>query len=121
MAADTTELALIAVNGLLYSALLVGVVLKRRIPTPVIDDTPTAFGLLEKALRQTPGLRPGFTWEEAIARTRSSGFDVDWTRVMRSLDGYEAYRYGGGERPKGDNREVIRLTILLKRRGSIGT
>lgn len=121
MAVEATQLALIGIDGLLYSSLLFGVVLWRRIATPVIDDTPTAFGLLEKALRQTPGLSPGFTWEEAIASTRSSGFDVDWTKVMRSLDGYEAYRYGGGERPSSDNREVIRLTILLKRRGAIGT
>lgn len=119
--ADLGQLALVAVDGLLYSALLAGVLLRRSTPVPVVDDVPAAFGLLEKALKQSTAMRPGFTWGEAIARARSLGLDVDWAKVAKSLDSYEVYRYGGGERPRGDNREVVRLAMLLKRRGKVGT
>ncbi len=109
--------ALLAVNAALYGSLGYAVLgRRRRLPEP--SNLSEAFGSLEVAVRgAVPGLQPGFTWEEAVARLRSLG--VDTGGVEGALGGYEAYRYGGAPLPATDFREVARVAKKLgRRRGS---
>jgi hypothetical protein len=103
--------ALLAVNVLLYIPLVLSAVRRRRQKVNA-SNLVDAFGGLELALKQAvPGLPAGFTWEEAVARLRSSG--VQTAGMEDALRKYEEYRYGGLPLPDLDFREVVKLANML--------
>jgi hypothetical protein len=103
--------ALLAVNVLLYAPLTLAVFRSRRRKVSA-SNLADAFNGLELALKEAvPDLPAGFTWEEAIARLRSSGVQ---TRGMEgALRSYEEYRYGGLPLPDLDFREVVKVANML--------
>jgi hypothetical protein len=114
---------LLILNIVLYIPLIL-VALRRRRHRVAASNLADAFNGLELALKEAvPDLPAGFTWEEAIARLRSSGV---WTEEMEdALKGYEEYRYGGLPLPDLDFREVVRVANMLggttKGRASLGS
>lgn len=102
---------LLALNAALYVPLVVAA-LRRRRQKVSANNLADAFAGLEQALKEAvPGLPTGFTWEEAVARLRSSGVQ---TRGMEDvLKRYEEYRYGGSPLPDLDFHEVVNLANKL--------
>jgi hypothetical protein len=106
--------ALLAANVALYASLVFAVLRFRRLRIEA-SDLGEAFNGLELALKQAlPDLPSGFTWEEAMARLRSSGVQTEG--MEDALRGYEEYRYGGGPLPALDYRGVLRVANALGRR-----
>ncbi len=103
--------ALLAANVVLYASLAFAALrLRRRKFAP--SNLSEAFRDLELALKETvPDLPSGFTWEEAVARLRSSGVRTDG--MDGALKGYEAYRYGGAPLPDLDYRGVADVANAL--------
>ena len=99
-------------------ALFVGAIFAlRRIRPPVVQDIQGAFQNLDVSIAKfVPDMPPGFTWGEAVERLKSAGVDVDWPKLETSLASYEAFRYGGGQMPKGGEDEVVRLSMKIRRR-----
>jgi len=82
---------------------------RRRVKASNLSD---AFSGLELALKDAvPDLPVGFTWEEAVARLRSSG--VQTKGMEEALKSYEEYRYGGLPLPDLDFREVVKVAKML--------
>jgi hypothetical protein len=102
---------LLILNVALYIPLVL-FTLRRRRQRVVASNLVDAFNGLEQALKEAvPDLPPGFTWEEAIARLRSSGLRTD--EMELTLKGYEGYRYGGLPLPDLDFREVVKVANML--------
>jgi hypothetical protein len=102
---------LLALNIVLYVPLVLPYVQRRRRMVHAANLV-DAFNGLEKALKHAvPDLPPGFTWEEAIARLKSSG--VQTKGMEAALKGYEDYRYGGSPIPNLDFREVVNVANTL--------
>ena len=105
--------ALLALNVILYASLVFAALRQRRRkvePSNLME----AFNGLELALKETvPDLPSGFTWEEALARLRSSGVKTE--AMEGALKGYEEYRYGGAPLPDLDYREVVNVADMLGR------
>jgi hypothetical protein len=103
--------ALLALNVVLYASLaFLALRLRRRKFAP--SNLTEAFGDLELALKESvPDLPSGFTWEEAVARLRSSGVRTEG--MEGALKGYEAYRYGGAPLPDLDYRGVADVANTL--------
>jgi hypothetical protein len=103
--------ALLALNAVLYASLGVLALRSRRrkfAPSSISE----AFSDLELALKEAvPDLPSGFTWEEAVARLRSSGVRTE--AVERALKGYEAYRFGGAPLPDLDYSAVAEVANAL--------
>jgi len=103
--------ALLVLNILLYVPLVFAAVRRRRQKVNA-SNLADAFTGLELALKEAvPDLPAGFTWEEAVARLRSSG--VQTKGMEDALKGYEEYRYGGLPLPDLDFREVVKLANML--------
>ena len=103
--------ALLALNVVLYVPLVLSA-LRRRKHKINASNLADAFSGLELALKEAvPDLPAGFTWEEAIARLRSSGVRTDG--MDYALKGYEEYRYGGTPLPDLDFREVVKVANML--------
>jgi hypothetical protein len=103
--------ALLALNVLLYIPLVLSAVRRRRQKVNA-SNLADAFSGLELALKEAvPGLPAGFTWEEAVARLRSSG--VQTAGMEDALRKYEEYRYGGLPLPDLDFKEVVKLANML--------
>jgi len=107
---------LIALNAAAYGALAAGIVVLRRLHGPDPTDSRAAFGLLEKALRKAiPDLKDGFTWREGVGQAKRKGLDLNWQELDRSLQDYEAYRYGKGPDPGAPRPEMLKLLRELRR------
>jgi hypothetical protein len=103
--------ALLALNIALYIPLVVATVRRRRRKVTA-SNLADAFSGLELALKEAvPDLPAGFTWEEAVARLRSSGVRTEG--IEGALKSYEEYRYGGLPLPDLDFREVVRVANML--------
>jgi hypothetical protein len=103
--------ALLVVNVVFYAPLVFAVV-RRRAHKVSASNLADAFNGLELALKEAvPDLPAGFTWEEAIARLRSSG--VQTKGMEEALRSYEEYRYGGLPLPEFDFREVVKVANML--------
>ena len=103
---------LLGANVLLYALLAFALFAPRKRRAEPKDLT-EAFGYLEVTLKETePDLPSGFTWEEAIHHMRSSGVQTE--AVEGALQGYEAYRFGGGPLPDTDYRNLV---VFSKRLG----
>jgi hypothetical protein len=105
--------ALLALNVVLYASLGFAALRQRRRkvePSNLME----AFNGLELALKEgVPDLPSGFTWEEALARLRSSGVKTEG--MEGALRSYEAYRYGGAPLPDMDYREVVNVANSVGR------
>jgi len=103
--------ALLVLNILLYVP-LVYAAMRRRRQRVNASNLADAFSGLELALKEAvPDLPSGFTWEEAVARLKSSG--VQTKGMEEALRSYEEYRYGGLPLPDLDFREVVKLANML--------
>jgi hypothetical protein len=103
--------ALLALNIVLYIPLVLGALRRRRRKVDA-SNLADAFNGLELALKEAaPDLPAGFTWEEAIARLRSSGVRTEG--IEGALKSYEEYRYGGLPLPDLDFREIVRVANML--------
>ncbi len=103
--------ALLAVNIVLYIP-LVWPTLNRRRHRVHASNLAEAFKGLDRALKQAvPDLGTGFTWEEAVARLRSSGVQTKGVEV--ALRSYEEYRYGGNPLPNSDYHDVVKVANML--------
>ncbi len=103
--------ALLVVNIALYIPLILAVVRRRRRKVNA-SNLADAFTGLEQALKEAvPDLPAGFTWEEAVARLKSSG--VKTKGMEDALKSYEEYRYGGEPMPDVDPREVVKVANML--------
>jgi hypothetical protein len=103
--------ALLALNIVLYVPLVLAA-LRRRKHKVNASNLADAFSGLELALKEAvPDLPAGFTWEEAVARLKSSGVKTEGMDL--ALKSYEEYRYGGTPLPDLDFREVVRVANML--------
>ena len=103
--------ALLGLNIVLYIP-LVWTAMGRRRRRVKASNLADAFVGLELALKgAVPDLPAGFTWEEAVARLRSSG--VQTKGMEDALKGYEEYRYGGVPLPDVDFHEVVKVANML--------
>jgi len=103
--------ALLALNIVLYVPLILAALGRRRHKINA-SNLADAFSGLELALKEAvPDLPAGFTWEEAVARLKSSG--VQTKGMEDALKGYEEYRYGGTPLPDVDFREVVKVANML--------
>ncbi|HEV2389224.1 MAG TPA: hypothetical protein VGS04_00720 [Nitrososphaerales archaeon] len=115
--------ALLALNVVLYASLAFAALRLRRRKFSA-SSLSEAFKDLELALKEAvPDLPSGFTWEEAIARLRSSGVRTE--PMEGALKSYEAYRFGGAPLPDVDYREVVKVANMIggapqRRRGGGG-
>jgi len=101
----------LALNIALYLPLVFSA-LRRRKHKVNASNLADAFNGLEMALKEAvPDLPAGFTWEEAIARLRSSGVKTEGMDF--ALKSYEEYRYGGSPLPDLDFREVVKVANML--------
>lgn len=103
--------ALLALNVVLYIPLVLAA-LRRRRRKVTASNLADAFNGLELALKEAvPDLPAGFTWEEALARLRSSGVRTEG--MEGALRSYEEYRYGGLPLPDLDFREVVNVANTI--------
>ena len=107
---------LIALNVAVYASIAIGVIQgrrRRRITSPAGKDA--VFSQLESALvRRFPDLPEGFTMREGLSRVRPLEPGLGWDRIEESLEGYEAYRYGGDPAPSGEQPELAKLIRKLR-------
>ena len=77
--------------------------------------TGAVFNQLELALRKRfPDLPKGFTLREGLYKVRALEPALGWDQIGRSLEGYEAYRYGGEPIPSGEHPELMKLIRKLR-------
>lgn len=121
MSADIPLAALLGLADLAaVAAAAVGYALMRRAKPPGSLDAKEAYAVLDRAIQKyIPDLSVGYTWKEAFERLKESGVRADWDAMKNRLAEYEAFRYGGGEEPKGGHRDVISLASRL-RSGVVG-
>ena len=107
---------LIPVNVVVYASIAVGVIQgRRRRATVRPAGADSTFIQLESALnKRFPDLPEGFTIREGLSRARSLEPDLGWDRIEKSLEGYEAYRYGGDLAPSGEQPELVKLIRKLR-------
>jgi hypothetical protein len=108
----------LALNAIAYTSAGAGALqLRKQRQTKPVDSL-AAFQLFEVSLRRAfPDLKEGFTWREAVSRTRGLTTDLDWVKIGGDLDLYEAYRYGGDPLPPMPGIEFFRLLKALRRLG----
>jgi hypothetical protein len=111
-----TETALLAANVAVYASVALGLFMggrRRKAPPAAGDDA--MFNQIESALqRRLPRLPDGFTMREGLSSVRSIEPDLAWDQIEKSLEGYEAYRYGGGPPPSGERPELAKLIQRLR-------
>lgn len=118
--ADESLLILVAVDVAVFVALGAGLVARRRISVPRIEDPIRAFALLEESVKTSfPELGEGFTWREAVSRAIKARIEADWSEIVSELEKYEAYKYGGAGPPAGSMTGVVNLAAILRARGEI--
>jgi hypothetical protein len=117
MADQTTVLYTLAVaDVLLYALMTYQLVRGRRGSRIGASDATEAFTILGSELRAAiPTIQRGFTWREGIQEARGLHLDIDWERLGREVEGYEAFRYGGEARPGQDYGEVLALARELRK------
>jgi hypothetical protein len=107
------EYILIAFNLILYSFASLQLLLRRKgqLKAESISD---AFLILGEAVKKgIPTISNGFTWNEVIQEAENLDFKVDWIKVRKAVEAYEAYRYGGLSVASPDYNEVLSLAKEL--------
>ena len=106
----------VALNAFAYVSLAIGLVQWRRQRLTLPADPVAAFRLLEVNLKRAfPDISEGFTWREAISRARNLKADIEWDKIEKDVNGYEAYRYGDGPVPPTPGNEFLVLLKSLRR------
>ncbi len=112
---------LLAIDALLFVGLIEGYSRdKRFFKIPKVSAPTEAFAFFETSYKQLfPQERDGFTWQEAVKKAKglTKISEYQWDRVQRSLEQYEAYRYGGiGQASEIDTFPILKLGILLRQK-----
>ena len=108
------ETVLVSANVMFYASIAIGLVQagRRKSKTAGVGTT---FSQLESAMvRRFPDMPVGFTMREGLRRARSVEPDLGWDQIEVSLDGYEAFRYGGGPSPPAEQPELAKLVRRLR-------
>jgi hypothetical protein len=116
---DLVIYVLVVVDVVLYFMLFQGYQREKRMfRIPKVSTPNEAFAFFERAYRQAfPQDKEGFTWGEAVRKARrlTELNDFQWDAVQKSLNQYEAYRYGGiGEGKEIDTYSIMKLAMLLR-------
>lgn len=108
------ESVLVPLNIVIYTSIVVGVIQARRRKLKP-GGKETTFTQLEAAMvKRFPDMPVGFTMREGLQRARSVEPDLGWDQIEKSLDGYEAFRYGGGPLPPVEQPELAKLVRRLR-------
>ena len=103
-------------NAAIYLVLSYQLIHGRMARTRRAENLREAFGVLgEEVKKWVPSLPPGYTWREVAAELRRKGLKIDWASFSKSMNAYEALRYGDSESGVADYREVLRLARELRR------
>ena len=111
-------MVLIPVNIAVYASIAVGLIQgRRRRASMQPSGIDMAFRQVESAVKERfPDMPEGFTMREALSRVRSLEPGLSWDQIEKSLEAYEAYRYGGAPYPSGERPELAELLRSLRRR-----
>jgi hypothetical protein len=108
------QVELLALNGIVFSALSFGLAIRLRRKPPGPEDLGTLYRRLGYALtKKFPDLPSGFTLREGLARAHSSSPGITWHSLETELGSYEAFRFGGGKEPSGPATETLKLLRIL--------
>jgi hypothetical protein len=118
---DLILIGLVALDVVLYVMLIEGYLRQRRMSKiPKVKTVAEAFAFFEKSYRESfPQETDGFTWGEAVAKTRRviPLKDLEWDKVQRSLKAFEAYRYGRvGREEQIDAYPILKLAVSLRQK-----
>jgi len=107
---------LVPLNVIVYASVAVGLLQgRRRSAAAMRAGDHTTFGQLESALRERfPDMPEGFTMREGLSRARSFEPGLGWDRIEKSLERYEAYRYGSDAPPSVEQPELAKLIRKLR-------
>jgi len=112
---DWTE-SLVGANAAIYLMLSYQLVHGSMAHARHAGNLSEAFGVLGEEVKEwMPSLPPGYTWREVVAEVKKRGLKIDWASFGKSMDAYEALRYGDSESGGTDYREVLTLARELKR------
>jgi hypothetical protein len=103
-------------NVIVYASLVFGLVLWRRGRAPLPTDTKALYKLLEATLGKAfPELPEGFTWREGLrwAKKEKRGLMMKWENIDKSIQNYEAFRYGNTPLPDEAHPELLELIRAL--------
>ena len=105
---------MVPLNIIIYASIAIGLIQARRRKAKSSGEG-TTFGQLESAMvKRFPDMPVGFTMREGLQRAKSAEPDLGWDQIEASLDGYEAFRYGGGPLPPADQPELAKLVHRLR-------
>ncbi len=112
---------LVPLNFVLYIMLVRGYLRdKRFFEIPKVATPAEAFALFERSYKQLfPQERDGFTWGEAVKKANSLTKISDFQSfgIQKSLEQYEAYRYGKiGQESQIDVGPILKLVSLLRKK-----
>ncbi|MDA4127501.1 MAG: hypothetical protein OK452_09940 [Thaumarchaeota archaeon] len=108
------QVELLVLNGIVFSALGIGLAIRLRRKPPGPVELGTLYRRVGYALtKRFPDLPKGFTLREGFARAYSSTHGVNWTSLEMELGSYEAFRFGGRNEPSGPANETLNLLKIL--------
>jgi hypothetical protein len=110
---------LLAVGDAATLALAVaGILALREVRARRVETLAQAFGALERSIAVgAPWLPQGSTWGETFERLKGAGVEADWSRMEKTLEAYEAFRFGGRPDPVEGKEEVAGLATRIQRGG----
>ncbi|HEV2225872.1 MAG TPA: hypothetical protein VGR56_03595 [Nitrososphaerales archaeon] len=108
------EVELLVLNGIVFSALGIGLAIRLRRKPPGPEKLGALYRRVSYAMsKKFPDLPRGFTLREGLARAHPSSPGINWTSLEMELGSYEAFRFGGGKEPSGPANETVKLLKVL--------
>jgi hypothetical protein len=105
---------LLVLNGIVFSALAIGLAIRVRRKSRGPEDAGAIYGRLVFTLtKRFPELPTGFTLREGLERARPTSPGIDWALLKNELGSYEAFRFGGGAEQTVPNGETLKLLRVL--------
>ncbi|HEV2138217.1 MAG TPA: hypothetical protein VGR53_05195 [Nitrososphaerales archaeon] len=108
------QVELLALNGVVFSALGIGIAIRLRRKPPGPEELGALYRRVSYALsRRFPDLPRGFTLREGLARAHPSSPGINWTSLETELGSYEAFRFGGANEPSSPASETLKFLNVL--------
>jgi hypothetical protein len=105
---------LIVLNGIVFSALALGVAIRLRRRTRRPEEADEVYRRLALILsKRFPELPPGFTIREGLELAKPTTHGVNWALLKDELGSYETFRFGGGSEPAVSDGETLKLLRAL--------